>query len=107
MLYSTCSKQGMLGANGLKPLYVLCYCTGTIRVQHAKPHHPCSNAGTCYATARGCNKQTNKPVALLLDVVVDDARQLLLPDLEPVDVHVVLDILKRAPEAVHLLAQNL
>ena len=44
-------------------------------------------------------------VALLLDVVVDDARELLLPDLEAVDVHIVLDVLERSSKAVDLLGQ--
>ena len=36
----------------------------------------------------------------MLHVVIDDSRQLLLPDLEAVDVDVVLDVLERAPVAV-------
>ena len=43
---------------------------------------------------------SEEAVALLLDVIVDDPRQLFLPDLQAVDADVVLDILKRASVAV-------
>ena len=39
-------------------------------------------------------------VALLFNVVVDDAGELFLPDLQPVDAHVVLDVLERASVTV-------
>ena len=44
-------------------------------------------------------------VGLLLDVEVDDARELLLPDLEAGDADVVLDVLEGAAEAGHGAAQ--
>lgn len=47
------------------------------------------------------NLGPEEAVALLLHVVVDDAGNLLLPDLQAVDADVVLDILERAIEAVH------
>lgn len=46
-------------------------------------------------------------IALLFHVVVDDTGHLLLPDLQPVDVHIVLDILKRASEPLHLSTKTL
>ena len=40
------------------------------------------------------NLGAEKAVALLFHVVVDDSRHLFLPDLQSIDVNVVLDVLK-------------
>mmetsp|Transcript_24485 Transcript_24485/g.79920 ORF Transcript_24485/g.79920 Transcript_24485/m.79920 type:complete len:304 (+) Transcript_24485:1050-1961(+) len=45
-------------------------------------------------------------VAVLLHVVVYDARKLLVPNSQPVHVDVILDVLKGAPEAVQLQSQH-
>lgn len=47
------------------------------------------------------NLGPEEAVALLLHVVVDDAGNLLLPDLQAIDADVVLDVLEGAIEAVH------
>ena len=48
-----------------------------------------------------------RPPSHLFDVEVDDPRQLLLPDPQPVQVDVVLDVLEGASEAVHPATQLL
>ena len=40
-------------------------------------------------------------IALLFHVVVDNPGELLLPDLQPVYVDIVLDVLERPPESIH------
>lgn len=46
-------------------------------------------------------------VTLLLHVVVDDSGNFLLPNLQAVDIDIVLDVLKGPPEPVHSLSQTL
>ena len=53
------------------------------------------------------NLSAEKAVALLLHVVVDNAWYFFLPDLQSVDVDVVLDVLKRPSEAIHHCRQLL
>ena len=47
------------------------------------------------------NLGAEKAVALLFHIVVDDSWHLFLPDLQSIDVDIVLDVLKWPPEAVH------
>ena len=44
-------------------------------------------------------------VCLLLHVEVDHSGELLLPNLQPRDSHVVLNVLERPPESLHGLAE--
>lgn len=51
-----------------------------------------------------CPEET---VTLLLYIVVDNSGHFLLPNLQAVDVDVILDVLKRATETIHPLAQGM
>lgn len=44
---------------------------------------------------------SEETVTLLLYIVVDDTRHFLLPDLQAVDAHVILNVLKRAVKPIH------
>ena len=48
---------------------------------------------------------SEEAVTLLLHIVVDDPRDFFLPDLEAVDIDVVLNVLKRSAKTAHFLRQ--
>lgn len=50
---------------------------------------------------------SEEAVTLLLHVVVDDSGNFLLPNLQAVDIDIVLNVLKGPPEPVHSLSQTL
>lgn len=50
---------------------------------------------------------SEEAVALLLHIVVDNSGHFLLPNLQAVDIDIVLNVLKGPPEPIHSLSQTL
>ena len=53
------------------------------------------------------NLCSQKAFTFLFDIVIDDPGHFLLPNLQTVNIDIVLDVLKRPSEAVHSLSQTL
>lgn len=78
-------------------------CQSWIWKNQNPPITNCTRINYCYCQSKWVNPDLcpEETVALLLHIVVDDARHFLLPDFKAIDADIVLDVLERPVKSVH------